>query len=232
MGPANVEICSNCGRVLLRFEQAYLVGGKIVCAECDKLLRSEQVPQPAPSPEPLPEIRKGTEKNASLKKLIFVLVGVFGAILLLLRGFGFFGTKYQVETKIVKEKGSDFIELKVKITTRDPESLAVVFFGPRGTRTEDIEKSDLMDYEATVSFLLSSWEYNAYRSGTVDPRPGSYTLMIRRERDGKVVFKTNVNITSDMIKHMIKQAAEESKKVIERPIEIKVPTAEEEVTEK
>jgi phage FluMu protein Com len=49
MSLANVEICFKCGRVLLRSEQAYLVKGKIVCAECDKLLRSVQSPLPAPS---------------------------------------------------------------------------------------------------------------------------------------------------------------------------------------
>lgn len=53
MSPTNGEICFKCGRLLPRSKQAYVVGGKIVCAECDKLLRSEQVPQPAPSPKPI-----------------------------------------------------------------------------------------------------------------------------------------------------------------------------------
>jgi len=50
MSPTNAEICFKCGRVLLSSEQAYVVRGKIVCAECDKLLQSKQAPQPAPSP--------------------------------------------------------------------------------------------------------------------------------------------------------------------------------------
>ena len=63
MSPTNVEICSNCGRLLLHSEQAYVVRGKIVCPECDKLLRSEQAPQPTPSPKPFPETRKGIMKS-------------------------------------------------------------------------------------------------------------------------------------------------------------------------
>lgn len=48
----SVEICSNCGRVLLSSEQAYIVKGKIVCAECDRALRSKQAPQPTSLPKP------------------------------------------------------------------------------------------------------------------------------------------------------------------------------------
>ncbi len=54
----DIEICSNCGREIGRSEQAYVFGGKIVCAECDNALRSNQtvqpteIPKPAAAPEP------------------------------------------------------------------------------------------------------------------------------------------------------------------------------------
>jgi uncharacterized membrane protein len=60
MSPANIEICSNCGRLLLHSEQAYIARGKIVCAECDKALRSAQVPQPTPLP---PKTRATSESS-------------------------------------------------------------------------------------------------------------------------------------------------------------------------
>ena len=203
------EICEKCGREIPNHQQAYVVGGKIVCAECDKLLRSEQVPQPASSPEPCPEIRKGTEKNASLRNRILVAIGIV-IIAVVLWNMYFSGSKYQVETKIVRKKdwaSNDLskasVMLRVKITTTgNPESLAVVFFGPSGdTSIQDIESRALMDYEATVEFLLSSWGYQYGYGYSVDPKPGSYTLMIRKERNGKIIFKKKIDITSDMIEH-------------------------------
>lgn len=40
MGSSDIEICSNCGREIGRSEQAYVFEVKIVCAQCDKKLRS------------------------------------------------------------------------------------------------------------------------------------------------------------------------------------------------
>lgn len=48
----DIEICSNCGREIGRSEQAYVFEGKIVCAECDNALRSNQIVQPTEIPEP------------------------------------------------------------------------------------------------------------------------------------------------------------------------------------
>jgi hypothetical protein len=48
----DIEICSNCGREIARLEQAYVFAGKIVCAECDRSLRSISVAEPTEIPEP------------------------------------------------------------------------------------------------------------------------------------------------------------------------------------
>jgi hypothetical protein len=51
----DIEICSNCGREIGRSEQAYVFEGKIVCAECDKALRTNLIVEPAEIPESLAE---------------------------------------------------------------------------------------------------------------------------------------------------------------------------------
>ena len=56
----DIEICSNCGREIGRTEQAYIFEGKIVCVECDKELRTNQIVQPTGIPEPA-EIAKPTQ---------------------------------------------------------------------------------------------------------------------------------------------------------------------------
>jgi hypothetical protein len=48
----DIEICSNCGREMPRSEQAHVFEGKIVCAECDNALRSNQIAEPNEIPEP------------------------------------------------------------------------------------------------------------------------------------------------------------------------------------
>ena len=68
MSPTNVEICFKCGRLLLSSEQAYIVRGKIVCAECDKVLRSEQVPHPAPSSPKVCLASESSHGNAAPSK--------------------------------------------------------------------------------------------------------------------------------------------------------------------
>ena len=40
MGSIDIEICSNCERAISRSEQAYVLEGDIVCADCDTKLRS------------------------------------------------------------------------------------------------------------------------------------------------------------------------------------------------
>ncbi len=52
MDLSDIEICSNCGRAISRSEQAYIFEGNIVCAECDKELRSGPLPEPLAVPEP------------------------------------------------------------------------------------------------------------------------------------------------------------------------------------
>jgi hypothetical protein len=52
MSSTDAEACSKCGRLLTHSQQACVFGGMIVCAECDKVLRNKQAPQPAPSPKP------------------------------------------------------------------------------------------------------------------------------------------------------------------------------------
>ncbi len=52
MGPSDIEICSNCGRVISRLEQAYIFEGNIVCAECDNTLRSGPLPELLTVPGP------------------------------------------------------------------------------------------------------------------------------------------------------------------------------------
>jgi hypothetical protein len=52
MNPTDAEACSKCGRLLPPSQQACVFGGMIVCAECDRALRSKQAPQSAPSPKP------------------------------------------------------------------------------------------------------------------------------------------------------------------------------------
>ena len=51
MSPTGAETCSKCGRLLPPSQQACVFGGMIVCAECDKVLRSKQTPQQAVSTE-------------------------------------------------------------------------------------------------------------------------------------------------------------------------------------
>ena len=63
MSPTDAEVCSKCGRLLPPSQQACVFGGMIVCAECDKVLRSKQAPQPAPLPKPSPGTRKGIMKS-------------------------------------------------------------------------------------------------------------------------------------------------------------------------
>jgi len=52
MGPSDIEICSNCGRAISRSEQAYIFEGNIVCAECDRTLRSGPLPEPTAESQP------------------------------------------------------------------------------------------------------------------------------------------------------------------------------------
>lgn len=51
----DIEICSNCGKEIGRSEQAYVFEGKIVCVECDKALRTNQIPETTERTEPQTE---------------------------------------------------------------------------------------------------------------------------------------------------------------------------------
>lgn len=51
MESSEAEICSNCGRELRRSEQACVFKGEIVCAECDRKLRSDSGLQSTSLPE-------------------------------------------------------------------------------------------------------------------------------------------------------------------------------------
>ncbi|MHC4641046.1 MAG: LIM domain-containing protein [Planctomycetota bacterium] len=58
----DVEICSNCEREIGRSEQAYVFDGKIVCAECDNTLRSNEMTEPPAAPEPITTVEPQFEE--------------------------------------------------------------------------------------------------------------------------------------------------------------------------
>ena len=86
MGLSDIEICTNCGRVILRSEQAYVFEDKIVCEECDRKLRSGPQPRSAGMPElqrmspgstKLEEEQAGEEQNwFAGKRVGFVVAGI------------------------------------------------------------------------------------------------------------------------------------------------------------
>lgn len=91
MGPSDIEICSNCGQEISRSEQAYIFEGNIVCADCDKELRSGLQLQPVASSEPQPElpgpskpkeVQEGGKRNWRVDKPVGFIIA--GAILCLL----------------------------------------------------------------------------------------------------------------------------------------------------
>lgn len=63
MGSIDIEICSKCERAISRSEQAYVFEGSIVCAECDKELRSGPQSQLAAMPEEVITIEPATEEK-------------------------------------------------------------------------------------------------------------------------------------------------------------------------
>lgn len=91
MGPTDIEICSNCGREISRSEQAYIFEGNIVCAECDRELRSGLQLQPAASTKPQPElpglskpeeVQEGGKRNWRVDKPVgFIIAGVILCLL-------------------------------------------------------------------------------------------------------------------------------------------------------
>jgi hypothetical protein len=185
----------------------------MVCAECDRVLRSEQVPQPAPSPEPFPETGKSVIKSDFIKKVAFIIVAI--VVLILFASYSnIFGSKYKVTEKLTRSEEfgrlTEDLLLEVTVTTvttGKPEDLIVVFNGPQpwGTQTKDIDNSHfLKDGSCTVRFLLSDselkWGHN--RRTYLYPPSGSYTLMVKREKDWKVILKKEVKINSSMISQL------------------------------
>ena len=58
MGSIDVEICTNCERLIARTEQAFVFEGNIVCADCDTKLRSGPQPQKNAMPEQIVTIEQ------------------------------------------------------------------------------------------------------------------------------------------------------------------------------
>lgn len=91
MGSIDIEICSNCERAISRSEQAYIFDGNIVCAECNKELRSGLQLQPVASSEPQPEstgpskpkdVQERGKQNWRVDKSVgFIIAGVILCLL-------------------------------------------------------------------------------------------------------------------------------------------------------
>ncbi len=91
MGSIDIEICSNCEREIARSEQAYVFKGNIVCAECNKELRSGPKLQPVASSEPQPEstgpskpkdVQERGKQNWRVDKSVgFIIAGVILCLL-------------------------------------------------------------------------------------------------------------------------------------------------------
>jgi len=190
MSPTNVEICSNCGQVLLRSEQAYVVRGKIVCPECDKLLRSEQALQPAPSPDPLPETRKGTKKDASLRNRILAAIGIIIVAVVLWNMF-FSAPKYQVEEKIKNR-------YHLSVTVAGPaDDIAVMLISPSGKcLKETIEKINMSIGPATVDFdllfQLGSESPIVLWSDKFEQKTIKWRLVVKRIKNLKTIYEKEI----------------------------------------
>jgi len=209
MSPTNVEICSNCGRLLLHSEQAYVVRGKISCAECNRVLRNEQVPKPAPSSEPFPETKKNTKKDASLRNRILVAISVsivVAAIVIIAMCFS--GPKYQVEETI--DNDSVPIGLRV-LLIGPPANLKVLLIGNDGSHVERIVKKIIMQENGRAITVLPfaelsekavpwSLSFSFTPSGELIDKPTlqSYILVValceEGKREEKVVFRKTISV--------------------------------------
>ncbi len=184
MSPTNVEICFKCGRLLLSSEQAYVVGGKIVCAECDKLLRNEQVPQPASLPGTFPKTGKSIMKSDFIKKVAFIIIAI--VVLILSASYSniinIFGSKYEVNTILYNSR---LPCLDVTVTGPATKDLVVVLIGPdKRSKTEDIEKADMLAGSKSVSLCFTD-------VGITD---GVYTLVVANKANAKTIFTNKLDV--------------------------------------
>lgn len=216
MSPTNAEICFKCGRLLLSSEQAYVVGGKIVCAECDKLLRSEQVLQPALSPDPLPETRKDTKKDASLRNCVLAAIGIIIVAVVLWNMF-FSAPKYQVEEKIKNTKYDHYLSVTVAGPADD---IAVMLISPSGKcLKETIEKINMSIGPATVDFdlvfQLGSESPLVIWPDKIEQKTIKWRLVVKRIKNLKTIYEKEITFIGTS--YHISIANPEGKESLETP---------------
>ncbi len=208
----SVEICVNCGRVILSSERAFIVKGKIVCAECNRALQSKQTSQPAPSPKPTVSAKNvaqfspaqthpvGSRRTRPVWITGAILGGiaaicvvvVLGVLLMSHAGWGIvglisrnWGSPYNVDYKITSHMGRVF----VTTTVRGPcAKLAVILVDPnRVAITEIIPEEKMIINCGIVEVPIDN------------PRAGKWVLIVKTFAPEKVVWQKKFAFSLDQL---------------------------------